>query len=191
MPFLEILTRCYKRPTMLAVNQESLATQTDKDFIQTLLVDDVGIGINATHERMGAYAPNLIGEYIFCLDDDDMCICHTLVADLKTIVAEHDPDVIMVKMDHMGIVLPQEPEWGVGLRYGGIGMSAYIVKREVWQAHAGALTPGWYGSDYSLINSIFGNNPAMAMAPWIRQPAIYWHDCIASKVQRQSFGEPE
>lgn len=190
-PFLEIVTRCYKRPTMLGVNQDSLREQTDPDWVQTLLVDDIGRGINWSHENLASYAPNLVGDYIFLLDDDDMCTCPTLVADLKRIVAEHDPDVIMVKMDHGKAVLPDERSWGDEPVYGQIGVSAYIVRREVWQAHAGALVPGWYGSDYSLINSIFGNNPAMAMAPWVRQPRIYWHDCIASRVQVQSFGKAE
>lgn len=191
MPFLEILTRVYKRPQLLAINVESLRHQTDDDWQQTFLVDNVGRGINWSCENMAAHAPQLVGDFIWCLDDDDMCTCPTLVADLKRIVAEHDPDVIMVKMDHGKAVLPDERSWGDEPVYGQIGVSAYIVRREVWQAHAGALVPGWYGSDYSLINSIFGNNPAMAMAPWVRQPRIYWHDCIASRVQVQSFGKAE
>lgn len=190
MPFLEVLTRVYKRPQLLAVNMESLRTQTDDDWAQTYLVDNVGRGINWSHENMAAHAPDLVGEWIWIVDDDDMCTCPTLVADLKRIVAEHAPDVIMVKMDHGKAVLPDE-SWGDGPVYGHIGVSAYIVRREVWQTHAGALVPGWYGSDYSLINSIFGNNPAMAMAPWIKQPRIYWHDCIASRVQVQSYGKAE
>jgi hypothetical protein len=193
VPFLEVLTRVYKRPQMLAINMESLRAQTDPDWIQTFLVDDVGRGIGWSHEHMGAYAPNLVGDYIFVLDDDDMCTCHTLVADLKRIAAEHDPDVIMVRMEHKdGVVLPGPALWGGDeLVYGQLGVSAYIVRRSVWQAHAGAWTPGWYGSDFSFISSVFGNNPALGLAPWIQPPHIYWHDCIASRVQRQSFGEPE
>lgn len=193
MPFLEVLTRVYKRPQMLVVNMESLRAQTDGDWVQTYLVDNVGRGINWSHENMAAHAPGLVGEWIWILDDDDMCACPTLVADLKAIVAEQEPDVIMVKMDHGDgkSVLPDAESWGEGPVYGHIGVSAYIVRRSLWQAHAGTLVPGWYGSDYSLINSIFGNNPAMAMAPWIKQPRIYWHDCIASRVQVQSFGKAE
>lgn len=190
MPFLEILTRVYKRPQMLAINMESLRAQTDNDWQQTYLVDNVGHGINWSHENMAAHAPHLVGDLVWILDDDDMCACPTLVADLKRIAAEHDPDVIMVKMDHGGKVLPDE-SWGEGPVYGHIGVSAYIVRRRLWQQHAGALVPGWYGSDYSLINSIFGNNPALAMAPWVKQPRIYWHDCIASRVQVQSRGKAE
>lgn len=191
MPFLEVLTRIYKRPQMLAINVESLRHQTDGDWVQTFLVDNVGRGINWSHENMAAHAPNLVGDLVWILDDDDMCTCSTLVADLKRIVAEHDPDVIMLKMNHGKAVLPDDETWGDGPVCGHIGCSAYVVKREVWQAHAGAMVPGWYGSDYSLINSIFGNNPAMGLAPWVKQPRIYWHDCVASLVQQQSFGQAE
>jgi hypothetical protein len=191
MPFLEVLTRVYKRPQMLAVNVESLRAQTDADWMQTYLVDNVGRGINWSHENMAANAPNLTGEYVWILDDDDSCTCNTLVADLKHIAVEHDPDVIMLRMDHGKAVLPDPATWGDDPICGRIGCSAYVVKREVWQAHAGAMVPGWYGSDYSFINSIFGNNPALGLAPWIKQPTVYWHDCIASRVQRQSFGRVE
>lgn len=191
MPFLEVLTRVYKRPQMLAINVESLRHQTDDDWTQTYLVDNVGRGINWSHENMAAYAPRLVGEWVWIVDDDDMCTCPTLVADLKRIVAEHDPDVIMLKMDHGRAVLPDAETWGDGPVCGHIGCSAYVVKRELWQEHAGAMVPGWYGSDFSLINSIFGNNPAMGLAPWIKQPRIYWHDCVASRVQQQSFGQAE
>jgi hypothetical protein len=193
VPFLEVLTRCYKRPAMLAANQASLREQTDGDWVQTLLVDDVGRGIGWSSENMGAHAPFLVGEYIWILDDDDLCICPTLVADLKSIVAEHNPDVVMVKMDHGKAVLPGPSMWGCDPEYGQIGVSAYIVRRSLWQRHAGAFSPGWYGSDYSFINSIFGNgnNPIQGWAVWMPKARIYWHDCIASRVQVQSFGKAE
>ncbi len=180
MPFLEVITRCYKRPVMLAANQASMLRQTDGDWVQTLLVDDVGRGVAWSHENMGAYAPKLVGNYIWILDDDDECVHPELVAELKFIVADSNPDVIMVKMDHgNGVILPSD-RWRMAPEYGRIGVSAYIVRRQVWQWHAHALTPGWYGSDFSLINAI-----------WRSQPTVYWHDCIASRVQRHSEGKPE
>ena len=181
MAFLEVLTRCYKRPAMLAVNRASLAAQTDGDYVQTLLVDDVGRGIAWSHENMGAYAAQLTGAYVWVLDDDDTCICPTLVADLKAIARRYMPDVIMLRMDHgAGRVLP-DARWGMSPIYGQIGVSAYVVRRQVWQHHAHAWTPGWYGSDFSFIDSIW------RAGRW----QFYWHDCIASAVQQQSFGKAE
>lgn len=191
MPFLEILTRCYKRPRMLAINQASLTTQTDPDWVQTLLPDLIGRGIGWSMENMANYASELVGDYIWILDDDDMCICPTLVADLKSIWVSSGPDVIMVKMDHEGVILPGERTWGHAPVYGQIGVSAFIVKREVWQANCRAFIPGWYGSDFSFINEIWGNNPQFDMAMWITPPKIYWFDCVASRMQRHSLGKEE
>lgn len=181
MPFLEVLTRCHKRPKMLAVNRASLAAQTCDDWTQTLLVDDIGIGIGAATERMAAYAPRLVGNYVWMLDDDDTCIMPDFVEGLRFIVADSDPDVIFVRMDHgSGRILPDR-QWGHAPQCGEIGISAFVVRREVWQAHAGAMIPGKYTSDFEFISSIYQSFPLI----------VYWWDVVASKVQRQSLGDAE
>lgn len=181
-PFLEVLTRTFgQRPHLLAINQESLRRQTDPDWIQTILMDDQARGIGWASENMAAYAPNLVGEYIFCLDDDDTCILPTLVEELKFIVADSDPDVIMIRMDHGGgRILPGDDTWLCAPVLGQIGCSAFVVRREVWQRHAMAMEHGHYSSDYDLIAAI-----------WKSQPSVYWHDVVASRVMVQSFGRPE
>jgi glycosyltransferase involved in cell wall biosynthesis len=182
MPFLEILTRTFNaRPHLLRINQESLQRQTDSDWVQTLLVDDVGRGIDWASENLAAYAPHLLGEYIWILDDDDTCILPTLVAELKFIAADSSPDVIMLRMDHgAGRLLPGDDTWMGPPVLGQIGCSAFVVRREVWQRHAGAMSKGHYASDFDLINAI-----------WKSEPTVYWHDVVASRVMRQSFGRPE
>ena len=182
MPFLEILTRTFnQRPHLLAINQESLRRQTDPDWVQTMLVDDGARGIDWASENLAAWAPRLVGEYVWCLDDDDTCILPTFVAELKAIVADSDPDVIMVRMDHgAGRILPGDDTWLEPPVLGQIGCSAFVVRRAVWQAHAGSMSKGHYASDYDLIAAI-----------WQSQPSIYWHDVVASRVMRQSFGQAE
>ena len=181
MPFLEVLTRTFgRRPTMLAVNQASLLAQTCDDWTQTLLIDGAGLGIGWATENMAAYAPQLVGDYIWCLDDDDTCIMPDFVAGLRYIAADSDPDVIFVKMDHgSGRILPDRC-WGHAPQCGEIGVSAFVVRCEVWQQHAGAMVPGKYTSDFSFIDSI-----------WHAQPSVYWWDVVASRVQKQSLGEAE
>lgn len=180
-PFLEILTRCYKRPRMLAVNQASLRAQTDPDWIQTLIVDDVGRGMAWAQENLAMCGPRLAGNYIWILDDDDECILPSLVADLKWIAEARRPDVIMLKMDHAERgVLPDDPYWGDTIEAGHVGCSAYVIKRDVWQAYAWAWVPGAYDSDFNFIAAI-----------WADQPRVYWHNVIASRVQRISLGRPE
>lgn len=180
-PFLEIITRCYKRPEMLQRNIASLKTQTNGDFIQTFLVDNEGRGVGWAQENMANYAPQFTGRYIWILDDDDMCTRDTLVSELMAIDHVHDPDLIMVRMDHGSrSILPDNRHWEQSPEHGFIGCSAYIVKREVWQAHAAAWFPGTYYSDFNFIKSIFDS-----------EPRIFWHDVIASKVQKISLGTPE
>lgn len=182
MPFLEIVTRCYKRPQMLNINIDSLADQTDQDFTQTLLVDEVGRGVEWAFANLRSYAPKLVGDYIWILDDDDTCIRPSLVEDLRAIAAQYAPDVIMLKMDHGQWGIKPSFSWGQRPQVGDIGCSAYVVKRSVWQYHADRT---WqitrYQSDFDFIESIFD-------AEGLK---IAWYDVVASKVQRQSKGAPE
>jgi hypothetical protein len=178
MTFLSIVTRCHpNRPSMLAKNQESLTTQTDQDFEQVLIRDEVGIGVSAANALLADYDP--AGEYVWVLDDDDMCIYDGMVSDIKEIVTEHDPDVVMVKMDHGGVIYP-DAGWGVRPVGGRVGSSANIVKREVWNAHKDKWATGRYAADFDFIRDVFQNGYI-----------VYWYDRVVSKVQRVSRGKPE
>lgn len=181
MPFLEIITRSFGgRPRMFAAQQVSLAAQTDRDFIHTVLMDNERRGIGWATENMARYADKLVGEWVWILDDDDLCALPTFVAGLKQIAQLNAPELIMVRMDHgAGRILPSA-RWGKSPKVSEIGVSAFVVRREVWQEHAGAMIPGKYTSDYEFINSI-----------WQSRPIVYWWDMVASRVQKQSLGEPE
>jgi hypothetical protein len=179
MPFLEVLTRTYKRPVMLAANQASLRGQSCLDYTQTLFNDPDGRGIAWSYLNLASYAPFLVGDYIWILDDDDMAVSQTLIADLKAIAEAHNPDVIMIKMDHAERGILPGGRWQKSPVIGGIGCSAFVVKRAIWQHHSRHLG-AHYSGDFQFINSIFE-----------RDYEIYWFDCIASKVQRISLGMPE
>jgi hypothetical protein len=181
MPFLEVLTRCYKRPGMLRRNCASLLAQTCADWVQTFLVDEVGRGIGWSQENMAAYGPQLVGDFIWVLDDDDVCIRPTFVAELRQIVAAEKADLILVRMDHgpRG-VLPTDADWGRAPVRAGIGVSAFVAERSLWQACAPAMVPGTYESDFE-----------MAAALYQRATRVCWHDVVASRVQWIGLGRPE
>ena len=182
MAFLEVITRCFQRPRMLAYNQESLQSQTCDDWIQTLLVDEIGRGVGWSYQQMALYADDLEGDYIWILDDDDMCIRMTLVDELKQIATIHNPDVIMIKMNHLTRgILPDELVWKRKPVIAHIGVSAFVVKRELWQRHAGAFLSADYSADFDFISSIFQEEGV----------GVFWHDVIASQVQKISLGLPE
>jgi hypothetical protein len=84
-------------------------------------------------------------------------------------------------MDHgkMG-VKPDNGYWGKPPEGGHIGVSAYVTRRDVWQQHAGAFLSAHYASDFDFISAVFAS-----------RPAVYWHDVVASRVQRISHGAPE
>jgi len=176
---LEVLTRCNCRPQMLMANICSLTAQSDQDWEQTFIVDTAARGIGASYEALAAQPVH--GDYVWILDDDDLCIYPTLVSDLRGLTAER-PGVVMVKMDHgpeLG-VLPDAEHWCETPVQGHIGCSAFIVRRDVWQRYAAAFAPGHYASDFAFIHSVWGD-----------RPVVVWHDVIASRVQRVSHGATE
>lgn len=179
-PFLEVITRHYtKRPNLLQDNQASLDAQTDDDWVQTLLVDDVGRGVPWANYQMGQYGPCLIGEYIWVLDDDDVCVCETFVADLKAIVAQHNPDVIISKIDAGGVIPPPEL-WKRQPTVCKIGMASFVVRRAVWQAHAHKFWPK-LAADFNFINDVWLHGGYK----W------YWHDQLVMRIQQVGRGRPE
>lgn len=180
MSFLHVLTRCYRRPALLCDNLRSLAALDSTDWEQTLLVDTVGRGIGWSYGNMAAFAPHLRGDYVWILDDDDLCIRPTLVDELKAIAAEHGPEVVMVRMDHgeRG-VLPDGPFWQGPPVHGHIGCSAVIVQRAIWQRYAGAFGQH-YAGDFDFIQALFDADYD-----------FYWHDVVASRCQQIGYGKPQ
>lgn len=170
---IEVITRSNNRPQMLSNNRASLKEQTSDDWVQSILVGATGKGMIEAQRALGFYADHLRGDYIWILDDDDRCTRPQLFAELKRIIAEHDPDVIMLKMDHgpRG-VLPDAEAWGKKPALGRVGSSAYVVRRELWQQCAATWLHGRYSTDYEFIAAVFE-----------QEPSVYWHDVIASECQ--------
>lgn len=162
-------------------NVAALRAQSDADYEQIFLVDTVGFGIGASYQRLAHHQPR--GDWVWVLDDDDECTYPGLVADVRRIAAEQpEVCVIMARMDHGGSlgVLPDALVWGKSPVLGHLGVSSYIVRRDVWMRHAHAFGSGHYASDYDFIAHV-----------WRDSPAVYWHDVIASRCNRISRGAPE
>ena len=180
MALLEVVTRCNRRPKMLAVNAASLDAQLCGDWVQTLIKDDTGIGMAAAQAQLARFDP--YGEYVMVLDDDDMLVDRRLVLDLQRIVMTcgHPPAVI-VRMDHGDLgVLPPDELWLKDPVQGRIGVSAIITRRDVWMKHRDAWNSARYESDFDYISSVWAEHAER----------IVWHDTVASRVQRRSVGAP-
>ena len=180
LPFLQVLTRSFgQRPNMLAENIASLQRQTDPDLFQTIIKDDVGRGVAWACRNLSTVIPD--GQYIWILDDDDLCICDTLVAEVKAIAYAHDPGVIFLRMDHGPLgILPDDAHWQRAPVEGHIGCSAFVVRRDVWIIYADWWSER-YAGDFDFISAVYADP----------EVTHFWHDRIASRVQRRSMGAPE
>lgn len=138
--------------------------------MHSVLVDDLRAGVSDSHRLLAAHDP--LGDWVWCLDDDDECIDDDLVR-LVHETAEA-VDVIMVKMDHgaeLGI-LPDSVVWGKGPVEGHLGISSYIVRDRIWRAHRHLWETRRYASDYDFIAHVFE-----------AQPVVVWVDRVVSRTQ--------
>jgi len=126
-PFLSIVTRTYRRPTLLANCIESLKAQTDQDFEHIILRDDVGVGIAETYRRLRSQDVN--GEYVWVLDDDNVVTSRTFVADLKRFVDDFSKPPFVITEGLVGNrMLPDTPM----LQITHIDMMNIVVRCDVW-----------------------------------------------------------
>lgn len=182
-PFLEILTRTGRRPTYFARCQASVDALESDDYVHTLRIDEEWLGWRPAQQWFGEYAPELVGQYVYILDDDDVLKRPTFVDELKYIAAKHDPDVIWVRFDHGPYgVFPPRSLWGKAPRLGKVGISAYVLRRETFQAYADVWASGDYQCDFYLADALYNDGSL----------THYWHDVIAAGVQdKQHQGASE
>jgi hypothetical protein len=178
---LTIVTRTYKRPTLLARCVASVQEQTRADLVeQVILYDETGMGIGRSHREIARRANEYHGDYVYVLDDDDWLCRPTFAAELAAIIeCAGRPDVVMVRLDHMGRLLPSAETWGRAPVCGHIGFACYILRRDVFMAHCDALTERYEG-DYDLIAAVWGTNPR-----------VVWHDEVCAQADGQRRGQAE
>jgi glycosyltransferase involved in cell wall biosynthesis len=172
MAFLEVLTRTFgERPTMLLRNKLSLSEQTSKDWQQTLLVDEEKRGVPWAVGNLSTVEAE--GEYVWILDDDDECIDPEFVEKLKEFVtAQNLPDVVIVRMEHTGHgTLPPLDLFGQAPELGKIGTSAFVVRRDVWNANRFRWVENYTG-DYFFIAAVYRKGYRFV-----------WWDMVASRTQ--------
>lgn len=181
MAFLEVITRTFgARPTMLQRNLDSLQAQTDPDWTRRLVIDDAARGVAWAVANLSTV--EAVGDYVWALDDDDVCARPELVAELRTIAQTADwPDVIMVRAYHEKFgLLPNNENWQRRPLLGNVGTSCYIVRRDVWNAYRMAWLER-YDGDFWWIDHLW-NQPGLR---W------YWYDVTAAYYPQQSIGAGE
>lgn len=169
--FLTVVTRhTAGREDAFAVCCESLGMQTDQDFQHLVIIDTVGHGIGWSHLQFAKHAELANGEYVFILDDDDCLITDDFVSSVKQ---EAEAALLVVRMDHKWAILPSNEDWNAGCpRLGRIGISAVVVRRDVWVEAVNAFTTA-YAGDY----------PFLARCFEIAGDDIVWIDRVMSRCQ--------
>jgi hypothetical protein len=179
--FLEVITRTFgQRPAMLARNQASLAALTDPDWAQTLVIDAQARGCAWANANLATVATQ--GEYVWVLDDDDVCARPSLVAELKR-AAQEGPDVIMLRAEHALFgTLPHAENWRQAPVCGDIGFSNFVIRGDIWN-QVRSLFRDWecYEADFRLIDHLW------------RQflTTVSWLDVVAACYPQRSLGAPE
>jgi len=180
MPILTVLTRTFLgRPLGLARCEASVRSQTIPGDIQHLLVVDYERrGIEWTYDNLYQSVPNIKGDYVLLLDDDDYLVEPRLV-ELLAEQTVGNPAVVMVKMDMGdGRVLPGRT-WGDRPELGDVPCSSFIVRRDVFDQHSRDF--GYdYGGDANFIRSV-----------WDAGNSFVWWDRVVSRVGQVSRGAPE
>jgi hypothetical protein len=177
MAFLEIITRTFGgRPAMLNRCLASVAQQIDRDYTHTIVMDPQARGVPWAVGNLATVQAS--GTYVWVLDDDDVCVCPTLVTDLKLLASAVDPDVVMVRTNHAQFgTLPHQVNWMREPQCGDIGTSNYIVHGDTWNAYR-HLWRAAYEGDYWFIHDLW----QMGHLSW------YWHDVIVAHYPQQSQG---
>jgi hypothetical protein len=178
-PFLTVVTRTYNRPRLLADCKAGVEAQTDTDIEHVILSDDIGRGIYGSYRWMADEADRYHGQYIYCLDDDNVIIDTGLVADLRRIAAECDPDVIMVKADHPTYGRLPRPWDGRPVQCR-VDLCNFVVKAGVWKANAHHLLDVRRAEDFGFIDAL-----------WKARYSFYWHDATVVRLQQVGNGLPE
>lgn len=152
-PFITFYTPTYKRPRQLVACLESVGRQTAVDAIEQLVIPDhVGLGIGGMYRRVPLYLDAVHGEYVHLLADDDVLASPTVVEQARAFAhAQQFPPVILVNAVKSGLVWPCGKPWPP--RLGMIDLGCFIVRADVWKAHAGDYGERYEG-DFDFINAV-------------------------------------
>ena len=88
--YLTVVTRCYKGKEALGINQRSLSNQSDSDWDQVCIHDEVGIGLHKANGLFHQHRHLVKGTYVLLLDDDDKLTDDDFVKKLK----DRDEDIV-------------------------------------------------------------------------------------------------
>lgn len=159
-PILTIVTRHMPTRRKLTFRRmhESIAPMLHMYPVQHLVVEDRECkGYQHSGKLMAAAAPDVLGHYVWVLDDDDECTCAYLPSVLYRLYNNLDPDIIIVKnwMQKHGI-LPSKEIWNAqdinAFKPCTIGFPGFILKNEVYKTCIPAAQTVKHRIDWAVFN---------------------------------------
>ena len=179
MSFLEVVTRTFvgRRPDLLLRCHLSVRQLGSSNWLHNVLVDDRLMGVAHANRKLADLEAR--GEWVWVLDDDDVC-CHPgLIGDLQWLVETLSPDAIIVRArwkQRDDLVLPPEELWGKRPIEGTIGTPCVITRRDIWNQYR----VNWgkrYAGDFDYIDGLFDAGLNIA-----------WLDVVAAEIPVVSLG---
>jgi len=146
------------------------------DYEHIVLPDDVGIGITKANQMLFLNKNVVSGDYIFILDDDKWVTENTFVADMRNLVQEKYPDVIVIKTKIGSEVFPKSPNTVIR---GEIDAACVVVKSDLWKSNIHFFMP-FMGGDYVFIRNLLR-----------KTKNVCWVDKIYSCSDKARFGAIE
>jgi hypothetical protein len=180
-PFLSIVTRTHKRPIQLLQCLESISKMTDNDYENVLLVDssDRGIGVGAANGMFARNKHRIHGKWVYILDDDNILIDNDLLKSIKKIDNKEHPDVIMFRISHEGLVLPEDSHWKKAPEIKHVDSSCLAVRKEIWDRHIASFNKPSCG-DFFFARELYNKGYK-----------FYWHDRVVMYMAAQHNGSAE
>ena len=180
-PFLTIVTRSYKKPKCLQKCIESVEAQTDPDYEQIFIIDEVGRGLAWADQALAENAHKCNGKYVMVLDDDDYILTPNFIKLIKHTTARRDPDIIIWRGQFVdaNMTLPgRDHLWGVKPIITQIGSFNYCARNHLYKEHIHTCKTGKTG-DFDYIDTLFKLKP---------KPTHYWINKVLVSTQQKSFG---
>lgn len=184
--YLQIVTRTFvgRRPDLLLRCHRSLWALKSGEWRHDIIVGMKPVGVARANVRLRDV--DATGEWVWVLDDDDVCCRPTLIQDIKmlcdksdrVLLGERGPDVIVVKcrwVQH-DTVLPNDTIWGTIPKEGQIGAPCVITRGVVWNE----MRDNWgerYAGDFDYINALFSASLN-----------IVWLDIVAAEIPQINLG---
>ena len=178
--FLSIYTPTYKRPRLLARCVMSVENQTAWEEIQHVVWrDEVGVGIAGMFAEIPRHVDELVGRYVYVLQDDDWLAAPDVVEELQRFVdaLAEAPAVVMVKNRKGPHTYPED--WGARPAWAHVDLGNYVVRRDVFAAHAGDFGKRYEG-DFDFIDLL-----------WRTGWRFAWCDLVFARTEGWGKGRPE